>query len=108
MTPDELKTWVAIVLGTLSLAGTAWSWLQQRGKDNSGKIDELTKSQQETKTKLALLEQQIGQMPTKERQHSMELTLTKVEGEVSTLAKSVSIVERTATRIEEHLLAVNK
>ncbi|KZL19040.1 DUF2730 family protein [Pseudovibrio sp. Ad37] len=103
MSPEELKTWVAIVIGVVSLAGTAWTFLSHRSRDNSSKLEELQGRVGETEASVKSLAREMEHLPSKEQVHQLELNMTELRGAVTTIGESVRSLRHTTENIDDFL-----
>lgn len=103
MSPEELKTWVAIVIGVVSLAGTAWTFLSHRSRDNSSKLEELQGRMSETEASVRSLAREMEHLPSKEQVHQLELNMTELRGAVKTIGESVRSLRHTTESIDGFL-----
>ena len=97
----ELKDIVAAVGGLLGIAAMVYSWLTARSRANATELDDISK-------KVTALESEIKHIPSKDVVHQLELSISKIEGDIHAMSQAFKAVERTAVRIESFLLSDSK
>ncbi|SDR07866.1 DUF2730 family protein [Pseudovibrio sp. Tun.PSC04-5.I4] len=103
MSPEELKTWVAIVLGVISLGGTTWSIISHRSRDNSSKIEEMQGQISEAKAGVKALEREMQHLPSKEQVHQLELNMSDMGGSVKAINESIRSLRHVTEGIDDYL-----
>ncbi len=103
MSPEEIKTWVAIAIGAVSLAGTAWTFLSHRSRDNSSKLEELQGRMSETEASVKSLAREMEHLPSKEQVHQLELNMTELGGAVKAIGETVRSLRHTTESIDGFL-----
>jgi len=103
MSPEELKTWVAIILGVVSLAGTAWTFLSHRSRDNSSKLEELQGRVSETEASVKTLAREMEHLPSKEQVHQLELNMVDMGGSVKAMNESIRSLRHLTEGIDDYL-----
>ena len=77
-------------------------------KDLTGQQRNHAKSVGELKDRVAKIEAEIAHLPNKDSVHQLELAITKIGGDISTMSEKFASVARTSTRIEQYLLDKEK
>ncbi|CTQ77439.1 DUF2730 family protein [Roseibium alexandrii] len=85
-------------------AVAVYSFLTRPSKANADKIAELQAVNAELHGRISDLEAVINNLPTREDFHALNLQLTQVSGDISTLSVELTGVRRIATRIDDFLL----
>ncbi|MDD7908547.1 DUF2730 family protein [Pseudovibrio exalbescens] len=103
MSAEELKIWIGIVLGVVSLTGTAWSLLSHRSKDNSTKLEELQDRVSETEASVKSLARELEHLPSKEQVHQLELNMMEMGGSVKAMNESIRSLRHLTEGIDDYL-----
>lgn len=101
MMVTELKDIIAAVGGLLGIAAMLFSWLTARSRANASELDDISK-------RVTSVENEIKHIPSKDVVHQLELSISKIEGDIHAMSEAFKAVERTAVRIESFLLNGSK
>ena len=104
MEAAEIKDWVGIVLGLIAVVGTVYTWVTARSAKNTAELSGLHEDHQVLAAKVAAIETEIAHMPSKDMVHTMEIAIAKIERDIHAMAQAFEGIQRTANRIEGHLM----
>tara|TARA_A100001391_G_scaffold50885_1_gene30964 strand:- start:41460 stop:41861 length:402 start_codon:yes stop_codon:yes gene_type:complete len=122
---DEFVAWAGAGLLAINLAVTVWNIVTSGSKKNGQKIDALEKSlnrtlndqaakaderldKLETRTgsqdkRIALVEQEMRHLPTKDQVSDLRNSITQLEGTIKEIGASLNATAHTVSRIDTYL-----
>ena len=122
---DEIAAWAAGILLFFNLGITIWNLVTSGSKKNGQKIDALEKSLKETLNdnaakaderldkletrsgsqdkRIALVEQEMRHLPTKDQVSDLRNSITQLEGTIKEIGASLTATARTVANIDTYL-----
>ncbi|MGS4945185.1 DUF2730 family protein [Meridianimarinicoccus sp. RP-17] len=114
----DLDTFIRIATFVMSVGAMVAAWIATRRKDVDVRFDGLAEKIESQRARieaaearLSRVEQQVESMPGRGELHRLELTLTQMAGNLSTISESMNgqreimkRLENIVTRHEDHLL----
>jgi len=114
----DLDTFLKIVTVVMSASAMVAAWIATRRKDVDIRFDALVAQLESHRTRIdaaevrqGRIEQEVENMPGRAELHRLELTLTQMAGNLSTICESMNgqreimkRLENIVTRHEDHLL----
>ena len=108
MTPDEIKTWMLVILGLWSAGLSIVVWLRKPGEDASSAVkdlrDEITAELGQVNSRLTKIETEIEHMPTSEELAELEGTVKQINERTAAQSEALKAVASAVARIENYLL----
>lgn len=92
----------------ISAAALLWGVLQAFWTRHIQKQSAAAKDVSDLKVEVATLKLQVGNMPTREAIHTIEISMTKMHGEMAVLTEQVKPIAATVNRIDTFLLDASK
>lgn len=111
---EFVKGWLAAGAFAISIITAAWSWANSPGRKVLAKIGELatTLGHHEKATldelkkhdrRIQAVESEIRHLPTSEEFQTLQISVTKIEGELGRVDETLGSVKHTVERIDDYL-----
>lgn len=108
MNPDELKTWMLVILGLWSAGLSIVVWLRKPGEDATAAVNKLREEMTEElgpiKDRLTTIETEIQHMPTSEELAQLEGTVKQIDERTAAQSEQMKSLAAAVNRIETFLL----
>lgn len=97
---DDLKNYIYIAAGLLSLGAYIYTWLTSRSKANSSSIAGISQRLEEQDTRIAVIEKDLQQIPgvredvgrVFERVDDVSKTTHNIDGQMDQLNRSMTVI----------------
>ena len=98
MDVSPLKDWLGLIALLISVGSSVVLFLKSDAKRAAVTISDHDK-------RIQRLEDEMRHMPDKETVHKLQLDLTEMKGQMSTMVKSSEATERATRRVEDFLMS---
>lgn len=100
----QIVPWLSATALIISIGGTVYAVLTARSKGNEARIGDVEKRLDGHRERIQSLEQELKHLPAKDEVHALQLSMTTIDGKVSTLTTSHDALLKSIRRIEDFLL----
>ncbi|WP_336802000.1 DUF2730 family protein [Kaistia sp. MMO-174] len=104
MSPSDIQQALSIASLLAALGASIYTWLTTRSRVNETQIAALSDKAAEHDRRLDKVENDLRHLPDKDLTHRMEMTLTKMQGDMAVLNERLQPVSAIAERLQEFLL----
>lgn len=105
---SQALVYIALINSILSLLGVVWSVMTSGSRQNGRRLDDIERRLGIDEKATQRVVDQLAELPRRESLHSLELTLARMEGQMSTLDERLKPVAAIAERMQEILLAQSR
>lgn len=104
LTLSPVIAWIGALSLVLNFALTLYSLLSSGSRANKTQLDNHSTRLADHDNRLTGVERALRDMPTKDGLHAIELSMSKVRGDVGAMREIMGRMETILARHEEHLL----
>lgn len=101
---QALMPWIAAVLSISTLLTNIYTIFTSPSRKNAADINKMHGDLVNYDRRIQAIEGEMKHLPSKESVHQLQLALTDMKGQITTMAKSSDATERGMRRVEEFIL----
>lgn len=100
---DTIRNWAGTLALLISAASVILVWVKSPGEAVARRLKEVSDSLKGHDRRIQAVEHEIKHLPTSDDFRKLQITVTKLEGDMKRIEEGVGLINHTVRRIDDYL-----